>query len=238
MYFLINDNNLIKDLTKMNYREHSLIGIISIFIFIPLMSLFIGISVHFSSEEFYTILILVILGSVAPDIDHPNSKISNYVQSMLLSFSILFLIIDFVFFNNKILWHDFYYITLIFPIASIVFTTLLYEVFGHRTITHSVLAILIIMTVGFSLIFAKIITPVMLFSFTWGYVLHLYYDGRTEMGVAYLYPFSKEFYGTFIRNNQKQKNVELTGMLDLTIMIITILSIIYFFKNNYEFINL
>lgn len=82
----------------------------------------------------------------------------------------------------------------------------------HRTITHSLIALLITTA------------PVMLFNFDIGiifgfnFLMHLILDSFTKMGVPFLYPFNKRYYGMRI--------VKTGGITDYSI---TLMSIYYIF---------
>jgi len=83
----------------------------------------------------------------------------------------------------------------------------------HRTITHSLL----------TLILATI--TVMLFNFNIGlvfgynYSIHLILDSFTKMGVPFLYPFKKKYYGL--------KLIRTGGVEDMFICLLAILLIFY-----------
>ena len=59
----------------------------------------------------------------------------------------------------------------------------------HRTITHSLLALVVTTAVIFAL------DPYIAFVWFINYLLHLLADSLTKMGVPFLYPFKKKKYG-------------------------------------------
>jgi len=89
----------------------------------------------------------IVIGSLAPDLDHPGSKLGR--RSLGIAHVIHFL-------------------------------------FGHRTITHSILPVV-------ALILLSIMFPhALLIGFTLGYILHIAGDVCSVQGVPLLYPFNKK----------------------------------------------
>ena len=83
-------------------------------------------------------------------------------------------------------------------------------IFGmkHRTITHSLLSLII------STLFIYIFSSSIAIVFALNYLLHLILDSFTKMGVPFLYPFKNTYYGA--------KLIKTGGIEDLCICAIAI----------------
>lgn len=135
-------------------------------------------------ESQLVLILSSILGSLAPDLDHPNSKLNQ----MLL------------FINNKFYSSLFYLsltaasIYLYFSTGNYAFSilgvlTLLIGISIHRSFTHSIIGILLfswiikIVTIKFNL--TEVYSGFLL-----GYVLHLVADFFTVKGIKLFYPLN------------------------------------------------
>lgn len=220
----------------MNYKGHTFIGILSLFILIPFLNLFTDVAIYTSS--FIGIIFFTILGALIPDIDSPHANISSVVQGFLLFIGIIYIVIKVLFFQNKFELDSIVLLTIVFPLASLFFTNFIDSVFGHRTITHSLLMFLIILIIGILLSINKAINPTYFSCFTWGYLTHIYSDGTTKMGVAYLYPFKKTFYHSLSTEKNGAEETLSQSILMLILLLFFIISSIYFFASDFTFFNL
>lgn len=136
-----------------------------------------------------------VIGSLAPDIDHPQSKVGR--KFILKPISI---------FINK--------------------------VFGHRTITHSIVMLIFMTTVLLSstLVFTGIsnfIYSNLILGFCIGWFSHLFLDALTVDGIPVFYPFIKKKYNLLkIRLDKDGKKEEFISII--LILITGILIVAYF----------
>lgn len=117
------------------------------------------------AELFYGGVIGAIYG-ILPDIDTPNSYISNVGKKNIIFF---------------VLW---------LPVK--IFSILINKIFGHRGLVHTVF---LAVAFSFPMLFLRLplVSPVILFiSALAGYLSHLLCDMTTKSGVRVLYPISKQ----------------------------------------------
>lgn len=219
----------------MNYKEHSVIGVISLFILLPFIGIFQIISIF--DAGIIGVLIFTIIGSLFPDIDLPNSKISKSLQYSLLTLGLIFLLIDILFLKDDNQYYEIYAITIVFPILSILLTYFINDMFGHRTMTHSFFLFGLILVTGLIISIFTTINFIYLICFLWGYLSHIIADGTTTMGVAYLYPFSDKFYYSFDPNGDSLFHNLIKPCLWVLSIVFLLVSIYYFFSNNFTFLN-
>ena len=151
---------------------------------------------NFGVNELVSSAIIVstaIAGSVAPDIDHPSSKLGKKFFLKPISISL-----------NKL--------------------------FGHRTITHSVITALLMTIV--LLVFANMTTAVLnyicinsVIGFSVGYFSHLLLDAFTIEGIPIFYPLIKRKYHLSkfkTGKNKKKEEIVSIIMILLTGVIVAI----------------
>lgn len=133
-------------------------------------------------ENQLIIVLASILGSLAPDLDHPRAKLNqkllkfkNNLFRMIfyLSFAGLFLVLYIK--NNAI----------IFLLSAFAF--ILIGISGHRGFTHSILGFLLASLI-FKLISAKYNIESLYIGFSIGYAMHLIADFFNPRGIKLFYP--------------------------------------------------
>lgn len=175
----------------MNNKTHKIGGVCSGVVASTLL-----FSSNFSVEGMVSSALIIsgaTIGSISPDIDHPNSKVGR--QFLLKPISLF-----------------------------------ISKVFGHRTITHSVvmsifmtlclLASTSLFTSVFNFIYSNLII-----GFCIGWFSHLLLDYTTVKGIPIFYPFIKKRYR--ILKFKTDKDEELVSIL---VMLITgVFMIVYFY---------
>lgn len=216
----------------MRYKAHIGIGFLSIFFVTPIILLFT--SLHLTDDQLLVIFFFILIGSVLPDIDLPGTRASRAVQILMLLNGLALLFMDLLVRDNES-YIAIYAFLIGVPICSFLLTSFLYNVFGHRTITHSLLIVLLFTIGGIFLVLNSSMSFIELFFFLWAYTLHIILDARPIKGVAYLYPFSKEFY--YIRIPIQYGRVASFGNKAIPLLIwgYIIFSVIYFFVNDGNF---
>ncbi|MFP4649192.1 MAG: metal-dependent hydrolase [Halorhodospira sp.] len=132
------------------------------------LSGYAALAIHTGLPLEMTTVTAAAVGSLAPDIDHPRSRI------------------------GQLLW------PISYPLA---------RVFGHRGITHSVLALAAIALLGWWLQGPAVL------AFGIGYALHLAADACTTQGVPLLYPSRVRFHGPLTVRTGGLGEVALTSLL-------------------------
>mgnify|MGYP000895457966 CR=1 FL=1 len=155
----------------------------------------------------YMGLVVVLLGSLLPDIDHPKSIINKYILPFSNKLTKVFI---YAALGVVILWYD--YINPGEPIfKALAVAFLIIAVSAHRNgLTHSAAGMIL-----FSLIAGYIGNEYnikyLAYYFMIGYGMHLVCDMFTNRGVPLLYPFSKrkfKFPFTYNSNSKLGKAVE------------------------------
>jgi inner membrane protein len=136
----------------------------------------------------YLGLVLVLVGSLLPDIDHPKSIINKYILPFDNKLTKVF-----VYFcaGVIILWYD-YLNGRTYILKALAVTVMLIAISTHRNgLTHSAAGMLM-----FSFIAGYIGNsygiPYLVYYFMIGYGMHLLCDMATNQGIPLLYPFSKK----------------------------------------------
>ncbi len=159
----------------MYIRTHSVVGVsVSLLILNP------------SVESLYSSLIFSTLGSILPDIDHEYVA-SKRIFPLLIFISLLCLYLDLLHFNNKS----------IVGITLFISILIIYYLGEHRTISHSLLGLILIS------IPVYIINPIAISPFILGYGFHLIADSFTKTGIKLFYPYKNTSYGLKIINMYK-----------------------------------
>jgi membrane-bound metal-dependent hydrolase YbcI (DUF457 family) len=194
----------------MNYLHHALIGVGTAGLGIaaaevlglsplPLVTLGIG-------------TLVVVTGSIATDLDHPKSFISNSIPSGVIRVALAILVIPLlaalaamlttqdipgtwtgfaglVFGVNFLRWA---LIALAVAVGLMLLSWLLYRSLHHRGPLHSLLFTLVLTLVA-CLVFWWLWLPwAWGLAFGWGWLWHLLADGLTEQGVPFFWPFNDE----------------------------------------------
>lgn len=155
----------------------------------------------------YLGLVLVLVGSLLPDIDHPKSIINKYVLPFDNKLTKVF-----VYFcaGVIILWYD-YLNGGSYILKALAVAVMLIAISTHRNgLTHSAAGMLM-----FSFIAGYIGNsygiPYLVYYFMIGYGMHLLCDMTTDKGIPLLYPFSKKkakFPFTFKTNSKLGEALE------------------------------
>jgi inner membrane protein len=135
----------------------------------------------------YIGMIVVLLASILPDIDHPKSMINKYIlpfknKNTKVTIYICLGII--------ILWFDFLYAKKI-ALKSLAVCLIIIGLSIHRNgLLHSLTGMMLFMLlIGYAC--TKYSVTPLVYPFTIGYGSHLMGDMLTKMGVPLFYPFSK-----------------------------------------------
>ena len=171
----------------MNYKQHSFAGL-------GFFSLGI-VSLQYLDFSFDWItiskcMILSVIGSLIPDIDHPKAFLSLHLPVLTALFSVIFYLL-----NDSFL----FYIMIGFTVFLFILPRFLNSYFGHRSVTHSfLLTFILFICLGVSSLFVDSIFLLYSFFLLLGVLSHLYVDGFTVSGVPFAYPVSKKRYRTSI----------------------------------------
>lgn len=125
-------------------------------------------------KDIFIVGLFTAIGSLIPDIDAPAASIVKRFKYITLVVTISLI---YIYFTDNIIPFVFLAILVIYGTCA-----------KHRTFTHSPLGLL-----AFSLCI-YFIEPMAGVYFFIGYVLHLFADSLTPMGVPLLYPFIKKYY--------------------------------------------
>ncbi len=194
----------------MNYVHHAIIGVGTASLGVlaaeslgaaptPVLSLGMG-------------ALVVAIGSIATDLDHPRSFISNTIPSRLLRIALAVLAIPILAalgtflttrdlggtlngFTSLVMGIRFLRWTAIALAASLglmVLSLILYKSLHHRGPLHS-----LIFTAGITLLLAFAcglsgVSPAWGLVFGWGWLWHILADGLTDHGVPFFWPFNDE----------------------------------------------
>lgn len=136
----------------------------------------------------YLGLVLVLVGSLLPDIDHPKSLINRYLLPFDNKLTKVF-----VYFcaGVIILWYDYLHGGS-YILKALAVAVMLIAISAHRDgLTHSAAGMLMFsLIVGYIGISYGI--PHLVYYFMIGYGTHLVCDMMTSKGIPLLYPFSKK----------------------------------------------
>lgn len=159
------------------------------------------ISSNLPAEKQLILIGASVIGSLAPDLDHPAAKLNQ----------------KFLLFNNKFYKTMFYlglssiFVLLYFSTDNQVFGLLAIAAFliamsNHRGFTHSILGFLIFASI-IEIITSKYNLPYIYSGFTVGYVLHLVADFSTPKGIKLFYPLNTNVSSpiTIKTNSSKEK---------------------------------
>lgn len=132
-------------------------------------------------------MIVVILASILPDIDHPKSMINKYILPFKNKTT---KIVVYVCLGIIVLWFDFLY-TKEIALKSLALSFIIIGLSTHRNgLLHSLTGMMFFMLmIGYTC--TKYSLPPLVYPFTIGYASHLMGDMFTKMGVPLFYPFSK-----------------------------------------------
>lgn len=217
----------------MTYKQHSYIGIISFFAFITIINTFFV--VEGGAYNLVNMLFFCLLGSLLPDIDHPNSYSTKIITSLLFFYSCIYLILNIHdILNGNI---KYFYIFLI-PLSSFLVSVFINIHSGHRTITHSVYFILFLMVIAIILYNLINLNIIFSFAFVWGAFMHILSDGLTNTGVPFYYPFHKKKYRTLFPTNNKFIYMPIIFISIIFLIIFSIIPLIFSIKNNFAFTNI
>jgi membrane-bound metal-dependent hydrolase YbcI (DUF457 family) len=194
----------------MNYIHHAIIGVGMAGLGVvvaealglhppPLMRLGIG-------------ALVIGTGSIATDLDHPKSFISNSIPSQVIRIALAILVIPIlallaamlstqdiqgtwtqftglVFGVNFLRWA---LIALVSALGLMLLSFLLYRSLHHRGPLHSLLFTLGVTTVACLTLWWFWLPWIWGLAFGWGWLWHILADGLTKEGVPFLWPFNDE----------------------------------------------
>ncbi|KYH28483.1 MULTISPECIES: metal-dependent hydrolase [Clostridium] len=146
-------------------------------------------------------LLVVILASLIPDIDHPKSIINRYIlpfknkKTKVVVYICLAIIV---------LYFDYLYVDA--PALKALGISLVFVALSsHRNgLTHSLLG-LVVFTMIFGYLGETYNIPNMTYYFMIGYGMHLACDMMTRMGIPLFYPFIKKKYSFPLTYNPSSK---------------------------------
>jgi membrane-bound metal-dependent hydrolase YbcI (DUF457 family) len=194
----------------MNYIHHAIIGIGT-----AGLGLIVAESLGLASPSFLTLgfgALVVGTGSIATDLDHPRSFISNSIPTRVIRIALVILLIPLlavlaalltthdtantwtqftglVFGVNFLRWA---LIAFVVALGLMLLSWFLYKSLHHRGPLHSIL-----FAMGITM-FACLVLKGFAWPWAWGLVLgwgwlwHILADGLTEQGVPFFWPFSDE----------------------------------------------
>lgn len=123
-----------------------------------------------------------VIGSLIPDLDHPNSKLN---QKLLLFNNNFYRVIFYLFLSSICMFLYFSTRSKFFGLLGII--TFLIGLSNHRGFTHSVFGFLICATIV-KIGATEYKLPSVYSGFTIGYILHLVADFFTPQGIKLFYP--------------------------------------------------
>lgn len=168
-----------------------------------------------------TALSLTALGSLMPDIDLENTKISNLFLKLALYLGLL--AIPILLILNKNRWDFSSIISLsnlnISGAAILLILIILSKFTKHRTFTHSLLGLMLFSWGGYVLLNSS---GHLFLYFILGYILHLIADSLTHQGIQLLFP---------LKSRQAAGIVKTGGLLDTILSIISFSITIYLLFN-------
>lgn len=171
----------------MNYRQHSFVGLGSLIITLPLFHHIEMFTVNIITIAY--IAVYTIIGSLAPDIDHPKAYLSRILYALIGIGTIILI------FKRILSIEDYKYIPIIvIPLLLLGISKLIYRLYGHRTITHSLLIVLLMSLILIATSFLIDIYTIYFYCFISGYLSHILADTFTGNGIPYFYPFSTRKY--------------------------------------------
>jgi membrane-bound metal-dependent hydrolase YbcI (DUF457 family) len=156
--------------------------------------------------------LLVGTGSIAPDLDHPKSFISNSIPSRVIRIALAILVIPILAalvtfltthdvpgtwtqFTNLVFGVAFLrwaLIALCVAVGLVLLSWFLYKNLHHRGPLHSILfALAVTAAAGFALWWYWLPWGWGL-AFGWGWLWHIFADGLTKEGVPFFWPFNDE----------------------------------------------
>lgn len=138
-----------------------------------------------SLEELPTCLVFSTLGSILPDIDHDYTASKHIFPSLIILYFLCFYF-NITLFNINLKF--------IIGIISLIPILISFYLSKHRTISHSIIGILLISTSVY------LINPIVISPFFLGYSFHLIADSFTKTGVRFFYPLKKTSYGLKVIN--------------------------------------
>lgn len=157
--------------------------------------------------------VAVIIGSLIPDIDTPNSKLGGPFEKwgLVLMFSLI---------GVEIITPG---VTKVIQYILMMLSPLLFVFTGHRKFTHSIAFVLLM--AGYStILYLFIHIPIFyLMGFLVGVISHLFGDYLTKRGIPLLYPLSRKyfrFFVTFKTGSPTEKGIT-TGLIIVNIIILT-----------------
>lgn len=135
----------------------------------------------------YIGMLVVILASILPDIDHPKSMINKYILPFKNKTTKVTI---YVCLGIIILWFDFLY-TKELALKSLAISFIIIGLSTHRNgLLHSLTGMIFFMImIGYTC--RRYSLPPLVYPFGIGYGSHLMGDMFTKMGVPLFYPFSK-----------------------------------------------
>lgn len=175
----------------------------------------------------------LVLGSIVPDIDHPNSYFNTGLRSRLLAsaFFVGFALTIYLSAAQGRAFGNAVYIGTITTIAIIVgivalsvLSYLAHHYFGHRGIVHSITFLLpvVSLTIILSLVFH--LSPLLPIATFWGILFHLVGDTFTGNGVPLFWPFYEK--KVMLASSIKRQTVLVKVLVDISI-ILTLVMILF-----------
>lgn len=181
----------------MNYRQHSLLGL---FLFVIVYKL-LSRTTYFIIDiyDFIICVIISLLASLLPDLDHPRSMTTKIFVALSVLLSVGLIVFNFLS-SGHFVASDIKLIIL--PMFFISVPWLIYSVYGHRNITHSLFTWVVLSMLFFfgSIYFDK---TYYVFFFSISFLSHILTDCLTSYGVSIYYPISKRRYHSIIPTNKK-----------------------------------
>lgn len=135
-------------------------------------------------------LVLVGFGALLPDVDHPEGRLVNSKLFGIEFFQLFPWLLRGIAFAYKVITFP---ITVIFKVAGIRLRGRGFRAnFGHRGVTHSLLALGLLIALGELPFFPWHWLHLGLL-IGWGYASHLVADALTKQGVPFLWPLDRHF---------------------------------------------
>lgn len=157
----------------MNGKVHLTAGIATGFAYVAM----IGIN-DIKVPTLLTIVSASAIGALFPDIDIKYSKINTLLKKLLILTPLILILIA----------YSHYKITTKIVIVLAI-TVLIFKFSPHRSITHSLLGLIV---TSYLLVFLKITDiKFIIYPFILGFISHIFLDMLTAEGVELLFPFRK-----------------------------------------------
>lgn len=145
----------------------------------------LSMSLGQSIENQLVIISASVIGSLAPDLDHPKAKLN---QKLLLFRKEAYRTLFYISIALGFLY--LYFISKNIILGLLAIMTFFLGISSHRGFTHSIVGFLVVSTIV-KLIAEKYNLPSIYSGFALGYILHIFTDFLTIKGVKLFYPIKK-----------------------------------------------